>query len=138
MPSHGKRSPSQLPTSARDARAEVPSNTNNHSKRAAPPPSGSMSNGTRTVRQYNVSQSECFASGSRDVEIPFDGGSFQHQRLAMFESRHRLDDGALYARFQDSTLTTTANSDEVARIAFHQTRAAKAIHQFDNTFNSNK
>lgn len=97
-----------------------------------------MSNGTRAVGQYNLSQSGCIASGSRDVEILFDDGSFQHQRLAMFESRHRLDDGALYARFQDSTLTTTANNNEVARIAFHQTRAAEAIHQFDNTFNSNK
>ncbi|EGO56032.1 hypothetical protein NEUTE1DRAFT_138240 [Neurospora tetrasperma FGSC 2508] len=107
-------------------------------KPAAPAQSGSMFNGTRTVRQYNVSQSGCDASGSQAVKNTFDDGSLQHQRLAMFESRHRLDDGALYVRFQDSTLPTTANSDEVARIAFHQNRAAEAIHQFDNTFDSNK
>ncbi|KAK3345768.1 hypothetical protein B0H65DRAFT_426348 [Neurospora tetraspora] len=107
------------------------------SNRAALSQSGLTPTKTRTFGLSNASQLESAASGHSHVKI-FDDGSLQHQRLAMFEAQHVLDDSNAYARFQDSTNTATANRDEAARIAFHQTRAAEAIHQFDNTFNLNK
>lgn len=95
---------------------------------------------TRTVEGSNVSQAGSVASASQRVDIPFDDGALQHQRLEMFEAQHVLDDAGASARFQNSTNSTTANGDQgqVARNAFYQARADEAIRQFDKVFNSSK
>ncbi|KAJ4415026.1 hypothetical protein N0V85_002885 [Neurospora sp. IMI 360204] len=137
MQPHSNQTSSRLPPSATKLEAHPDKIPLNKRSPSAPAQSGSMPTGTEIGRS-TASNSVSIVSVFNNSRAPFDDGSLQHQRLAKFAAQNRQEDGTPYGRLQDTMTTTTAavNRDEGARDAFYQARAAEAIRQFNNVFDS--